>query len=230
MTKDFKTKEIKGTKTVAQRLKSARKKLELSLEDAEKTTNIRLKYLEAFEGSNFSVFPSEVYALGFLRRYANFLELNAAEISQQYKIERNAAISLSPEKDSFSPKKAAPRFDISITPKTLAIFAVVVTVLGLLTYIWWSVKQFSAPPKLIITKPTSQMEITDDKLLIEGKTEPGTYVFINNEPVSVNQKGQFSQEVNLNQGISTFQVAAKNRLDRQTVHVIKVVDENKKQN
>lgn len=229
LTKDFKTKEIKGTKTVAQRLKSARKKLEFNLEDAEKTTNIRLKYLEAFENGNFAVFPSEVYALGFLRRYCDFLNLNVEAIATQYKIERNAANSLIPEqkKDSFSPQSSAPRFDISITPKTLAIIAVTIIVASLLVYIWWSVQKFSAPPKLIITKPTSNQVVTDDKLLIAGNTDPGTYVFINNETVSVNQKGQFSMEVNLDQNTSTLQIIAKNRLDRQTIHVIKVIDEKK---
>ncbi len=227
MTAEFKTKEIKGTKTVAQKLKAARKKMELTLEISESETNIRLKYLEAFEGGNFAAFPSEVYAIGFLRRYAGFLLLDVNSIASQYKIEWNAAISLIPDQknDSFSPKGSVPRFDISVTPRTMAVVAVILVVASLFIYIWWSVQKFSAPPLLIITKPTANQTISNDKLLVEGKTDPGTYVYINNEPVSVNQKGKFSQEVSLDQNMTILQVTAKNRLDRQTVHVIKVVDE-----
>lgn len=230
MAEDFKTKEIRGTKTVAQKLKSARKKLNLTLEDAEKDTNIRLKYLNAFESNNFNVFPSEVYAIGFLRRYANYLTLSTDATISQYKIEWNAAAQLSPAKneDSFSPKSSLPRFELSITPKTFVIISVFIVVASLVTYIWWAVQKFSAPPTLIITQPASNQTITENKLTIAGKTDAGAYIFINNESVSVNQKGQFSQEVNLTSDMTTLQIVAKNRLDRESIHVIKVIDEEPK--
>ncbi len=232
MTKEFKTKEIKGAKTIAQKLISARKKMGKSLLDAEQDTNIRLKYLEAFENNIFEDFPSEVYALGFLRRYSAYLGLDPKAIISQYKIEWNAAQTLLPEekKTGFGPKSSMPRFNFTITPKTIAALAVAIVVLSLLGYIWWAVKKFSAPPSLMLTKPKAEDVITDDKILIEGKTDPGTYIYINNEPIDVNPNGKFSQEINLGEGVSTLQIVAKNRLDRENVHVIKIVDEQEPNN
>lgn len=227
MTKEFKTKEIRGTKTVAQKLKMARKKKETDLEKAERDTNIRLKYLEAFEDNKFSVFPSEVYAVGFLKRYAEYLSLKSDSIISQYKIEWNSAASQmdNPQKDNFSPKGNLPKFDFVITPKTVAIICIALLILSLLVYIWWAVRKFSAPPLLIITKPTQNQVITTDSIIIEGKTDPGSYIYINNEPIDVNQQGRFTQEVGLGQGMATLQIVAKNRLDRRSIHVIKVVEE-----
>ncbi|MDO8513582.1 MAG: helix-turn-helix domain-containing protein [bacterium] len=227
MTKAFKTKELRGTKTVAQKLKIARKRINISLEDAERDTNIRSKYLAAFEDGQFEHFPSEVYAIGFLRRYAEYLSLPANAIISQYKIEWNAANSRVPNdktKESFSPNSHFSRFDFSITPKSIVTIFGIIVVLSLLIYIWWAVEKFSSPPSLIITKPLNNQTITSDKITIEGRTDPGTYIYINNEPINVATNGKFSQDVSLSQDMTTLQIVAKNRLDRRSIHVIKVVD------
>src|SRR5574337_639621 len=55
-----------------------------SLEDVEKATRIRAKYLEALEAEHFSVLPSATQARGFLRNYAQFLGLDAEAVLARY--------------------------------------------------------------------------------------------------------------------------------------------------
>ena len=57
-------------------LREARLRLGLSLTDAQKATKIRARYLEALEQERFRVLPDAVYARGFLRAYAELLELD----------------------------------------------------------------------------------------------------------------------------------------------------------
>lgn len=48
-------------------------------------TNISPKYIEALENEDFDAFPAEAYLLGFLRNYAEFLNLEYDSILAEYK-------------------------------------------------------------------------------------------------------------------------------------------------
>ncbi len=61
-------------------LRRARQARGTTVEDAERVTRIPRKYLEALEQENYSILPAPVYARGFLRSYAGYLGLNAAEL------------------------------------------------------------------------------------------------------------------------------------------------------
>jgi len=63
-------------------LERARKDRGLSLEEAERATKIRKRYLIGLEQDDYTVLPDAVYARGFLKTYANFLGLDGDAISQ----------------------------------------------------------------------------------------------------------------------------------------------------
>src|SRR3712207_5244838 len=65
---------------LGQRLTEAREARGVSLEQVERDTRIVRRYLLALEREDFSVFPAEVYARGFLRSYASYLGLDPAPI------------------------------------------------------------------------------------------------------------------------------------------------------
>lgn len=65
-------------------LREARTSRGLSLFDAERGTRIRQKYLAALEDDNLAALPSPVYARGFIRNYALYLELNADEVLRMF--------------------------------------------------------------------------------------------------------------------------------------------------
>ena len=52
----------------------------LTIEDAERDTRISKRYLEALEQEEFSAFPAPFYARAFLRTYAQYLGLDAAQL------------------------------------------------------------------------------------------------------------------------------------------------------
>ncbi|HEY8393677.1 MAG TPA: RodZ domain-containing protein [Thermaerobacter sp.] len=65
-------------------LRETREKKGLSLRDVQMATKIRLKYLEAIERGDERQLPPEVYAKGFIRAYANFLQLDGQELVRAY--------------------------------------------------------------------------------------------------------------------------------------------------
>ena len=63
-------------KTIGTQLKNARLDRNLSLKDVFEGTHIRIKYIAALEADDFSVMPSPVQGRGFLRLYAQYLDLD----------------------------------------------------------------------------------------------------------------------------------------------------------
>jgi cytoskeleton protein RodZ len=65
-------------------LQEAREAQGHTLEEVEKVTRIRAKFLEALEADNFAALPSATHARGFLRNYAQFLGLEPEQILALY--------------------------------------------------------------------------------------------------------------------------------------------------
>jgi cytoskeletal protein RodZ len=61
---------------VGKKLRQARQRRDISIEDVEKSIHIRDHYLTAMEAGDFDSFPSQAQARGFLRAYAEFLDLD----------------------------------------------------------------------------------------------------------------------------------------------------------
>jgi cytoskeletal protein RodZ len=70
---------------LAQCLKSTRKGKNLKLEEIALTLKLRTSYLESLESADWSAMPGEVYAIGFLKQYAAFLDLDISDSIEKLK-------------------------------------------------------------------------------------------------------------------------------------------------
>jgi cytoskeletal protein RodZ len=68
------------TDSVGARLRQARELRRLSLQEVSEATKVRTHYLQALENDDHSAIPSAAQARGFLRIYAEFLELDLGEL------------------------------------------------------------------------------------------------------------------------------------------------------
>lgn len=71
--------------TLGDELRRERQKQGISIETVSKVLNIRPSFVEALENNDYSVFPAEVYGVGFLRSYGNYLGLKGDKVIQKYK-------------------------------------------------------------------------------------------------------------------------------------------------
>ncbi len=65
-------------------LREARTRQGLDIRECEDATKIRAKYLRAMEEESFEVLPSPAYVRGFLRTYAEFLDLDGRLVLDEY--------------------------------------------------------------------------------------------------------------------------------------------------
>lgn len=220
----FKSKAIKPTKTVGQRLKEARRRRGLSLEQAETSTKVKLKYLRALEENRHDLLPTEVYSLGFLRCYGEVLGLPTKKLLAQYQLERREIIrargqsvyALAPSRKINSPR-------LLITPKTLFTLASVTLILALVIYIASGIRSFLAPPTLTIDEPKPDSRVTNNTLLVAGSTDPTASVTINGELIRVDSLGKFRQEIAVVPGLNALEFVAVNRVGKESKQIRKVL-------
>jgi cytoskeletal protein RodZ len=62
--------------TIAQELRERREERQLSLDDVREQIGIPLHYLEAMEGARSPLIADHFYLIPYLRRYAEFLDVN----------------------------------------------------------------------------------------------------------------------------------------------------------
>ena len=75
------------SETVGEQLREARLRRKIPLEQAAQATHIRLHYLEAIEAGDIKTLPSPAQARGFIRAYADYLDLNAVELLAAFQAE-----------------------------------------------------------------------------------------------------------------------------------------------
>lgn len=69
--------------SIGPQLKQARESKGISLQEASARTKIQAKFLEALENDDFVYLPSSLYAKGFLKTYAQFLNLDQDALVSQ---------------------------------------------------------------------------------------------------------------------------------------------------
>ena len=71
-------------KTLGETLEEARLSKGISIQEAAERTKIRVSFLEAFEKNDFDIKLPEIYRKGFVKNYAELLDLNPEEIEAAY--------------------------------------------------------------------------------------------------------------------------------------------------
>ena len=71
--------------SLGEKLKNARNEKGLAIDQISRETNISIRFLEALESEDFSVFPGEPYIIGFLKNYGSYLELDVNKVISLYR-------------------------------------------------------------------------------------------------------------------------------------------------
>lgn len=73
-----------GSKKLGDLFRGKREEMNLTLKEVENATSIRMLYLQAIEDGRLHQFLSTVYALGFIRQYANFLGCELEKLNRDF--------------------------------------------------------------------------------------------------------------------------------------------------
>lgn len=219
----FTRKKVKSM-TLGERLYGMRKERRISLREISRDTRIQIKYLEALEKGDYSKLPPPVYVKGFLRSYADFFGVKHSYLLKPYDREMGIQDNLNKKEDSSKTKKKNIRIisGFAITPKFLTIIVAVVMIVGGLAYLYHELDNFISVPRLVIINPTDKAIIERSQVYVQGLTDPDGEVFINDQPTLVNDKGEFNDNVSLQNGVNVIKIRSVNRFNKETVKTLKV--------
>lgn len=199
--RDFSGKKIIGSFTLGERLARLRQEGGFSVEEIEKKLGIQKNYLVALEKSKYQKLPGEVYTINFLKKYAQFLQVNPEMVLSLYRQEHQIFSLVKKEK---KPTKAVRSI---ITPLSIRYAIIIIITIGLLLYLGLQIKTIFAPPNLTIDSPPDNLVTNQSSIKVSGKTEPEVQITINGQPVLADLNGNFSKTVDLQEGVNTIKIA-----------------------
>jgi cytoskeleton protein RodZ len=88
---------------VGERLRATREDLGIELRDVSETLRIRYDHLLAIEERRYGALPAPVYAIGFIRSYAAFLDLDADQAVRDFKAETAMPDARAPKRQRSGP-------------------------------------------------------------------------------------------------------------------------------
>ena len=143
--------------SLGEKLKTARNEKGLSIDQISRETNISIRYLEALESENFSIFPGEPYLIGFIKNYGTYLELDIQKLISLYRALRIQEQPIPVEQLLKSPPKL-PGFIIPTV--------VILAVLGLIGWLVYSLI-INRQIRSILTIPTGR---SPSEYIMEGNS------------------------------------------------------------
>ncbi len=191
----------------------------MSLENIEKETKIRKRFLEAIEKNNFPQIEGSTVVKGFIRNYALILGLEPENLLAIFR--RDFCEN---EKGQIIPRSIVEplkRDRFYWTPK--ATFVLILSLL-LGSFVFVFIRQylkFSSAPALELLSPKNG-EIFKEKVIIIGKTDKDASVKVDGTLISVSDEGEFNEQIVLPRGDDIVTVEAINRQGKKTTVSTKI--------
>ncbi|HEX4744340.1 MAG TPA: helix-turn-helix domain-containing protein [Candidatus Limnocylindria bacterium] len=199
-------------------LRAERERMGLTLEQAAEDTRIREKFLRALENGDYQTLPGAVYTKGFLRNYAEYLDLDPDALILQFQTERGA-----PDAPrSFEPMRPIMRRSVILTPAVLVPVVVLAAVALFLAYLYYQFTTFAVLPRLEISEPAGDAIVQVGEYTIRGQTVPEGRLTIRVDPgpeiitgIRAAADGTFSVRVPLKPGANHVEVRVRDATEKQ---------------
>lgn len=112
---------------IGQQFREARERRKATLSQAAEATRIKSTHLEAMEQNRFDVFAAPIYARGFIRTYAEYLELDSKPLVEAYQAQSAPAAhpqgipirSINPSTSTLLPSPPQEFARVEIAPEVL---------------------------------------------------------------------------------------------------------------
>jgi|GEM_PF-1300214 len=210
-------------------LREKRKQLGLDLKEISEQTKIRGEYLVALENGNYEKFASDVYAKGFLKKYAKYLGINPERAAAMYRRDKHEP-ALSAAGLVLKSGVPAKRMNIELTPGRFLIIAILLLVIvGVAFFVRQVSGVFKAPelslsePALVLAGKSESFTTNKEKITIVGKVDLGSTVTLNDSLVNVGRLQAFElADLPLQVGENSFQFKARNQIGQETVATLVV--------
>lgn len=201
-------------KTVGVMLKEARIAKGLTLQHVEQATKIREKFLLGIEADDFGRLPSLSYAKGFIRNYAEYLGIPSELVMAFFRRQTEEST-----RSSLLPKGVSDPLNTSflqLTPGRFIGLLVTGLFVVFLFYFGSQYRNISRTPLLQLTSPADQSIVTQERVVVEGRTDPDATVTINGVSTIIRDDGRFYELVPVVLGVNKLSIIATSKFGKTT--------------
>ncbi len=201
-------------RTVGQILKEEREKKFYTLDEIEKVTKIRKELLQALEAGQYTKLPPSTFVQGFIKNYGRFLGLNTEKLLAVFRREFSEGKNPPRVLDSLQNPLKDKKF--RLTPTRVLISMIFTLIIIFFVYLWFQYRFLVGSPFLEVSQPVDQLTTSSLEITISGRTDPEAKVSINEQEISVDQNGKFSQVIKLSSNINNIAITATSKSNKQT--------------
>lgn len=195
-----------GMITAGEVIKKKRSSLGRSLEVASQETKIQQRFLSYIENNEFDKFDSEVFLTGFIKIYSQYLGLDTEKVLALYR----RSVPRKKTKKNTGKEPSLNKFrKLVFTPKALVTTLSILFFMLIFGYIGLQIYKFQSPPTLNITSPIDNSTTEESIINVQGNTLPGIVLEVNDTVVSIDNNGNFSHEITLNEGVNIITIKAR---------------------
>ncbi|MCJ7804344.1 helix-turn-helix domain-containing protein [Patescibacteria group bacterium] len=201
-------------KSVGKILQETRLGKKITLEQVAAQTKIRQDVLMALEADDLQRLSSVASTKGFLKSYAEFLDLPSPQILAFFRRDFSKK-----EKKKVMPSglfKPVVRREFDWTPKKTMIAVIALFFIGLAGWLIFQYLSLIRPPSLKIISPISQIQVNQETIEVVGRADPDSLVTVNKEIVLLSPNGEFRHQITLFPGENDLVIEATSKLGKKT--------------
>jgi len=191
-------------------IKERRLSENISLYDLEKETKIKPQFIESIEEENWQKLPEFPVVLGFIKSIAKVLKLDPEKAGAFFRRD------YPPQTLPINPKPDVSK-EFIWNPKLTLITGVCLILLLIGGYLGFSYFKFVSPPRLDVYFPKENQTVNSKVIEVNGKSDSDAKVTVNNQPVLLNEDGNFKTELEISAETKELVVIAKSRSGKETI-------------
>ena len=204
-------------------LKNIRLSKNLTVKELSDRILISIDNIRILESSDFLSLLSSKNINIFLKKYSKFFDLDFGKLKKYIFVVDNDSNSVFYKKVFI--KKLNQNFSFFGFMKVFTVFAVFIL---LFFYIGVEVKNRYNKPELFVYSPFDNYNTENKDIAIKGKTVKNTNVNINGDFVLLDQFGNFSKDILLNEGLNVIRITAAKDNGEENVVVKRIILEKNK--
>jgi hypothetical protein len=210
----FQKRFLLETDDVFQELQNVRRSRCVSLLNIHRKTKIPLKYLRALEEGNIKMLPDVLYVKNIIKKYLEFFGIDAKPYL--VKLDIKAA-------ENKYPERIINHGPLVVVPRVIKTVLAIILVLGFVGFWGYQINKIFLPPKIDIYFPAEGFVSATEIISVQGRTQAGTNISVNDERVVLDKNNEFVKEINLQKGLNTIKISGVGKYSKENVIWRKVV-------
>ncbi len=201
--------------TLSGELRARREALGMTVEGLAREACVASRYIQALEEGKYRLFPAKVYAEGAVRRTAHVLggqdgDLLLAALNREW------ANGSGQENTNIHRRGRSRQGGIRFFLTLRRLWAIVGG--GLLAALigFWGMRLFvfASGPVLTIESPADRSRISRPTVAVRGFTEKESSLTVNGREVTIDERGAFTDEIELQLGVNRLQFVSESRFGK----------------